>query len=53
MQITQEVREYAAKLGIEQMDTAVHQGLQEKAKEYREKATSGQTSSTVDEVMEE
>ena len=36
MKITQDVREYAAKQGI-QTDEALKKGLEEKSKEFREK----------------
>jgi len=36
MKITQDVRDYAARQGIDEIPIAIEQGLQEKAREFRE-----------------
>ena len=37
MKITHDVREYAAKQGIEAIPVAIEKGLEEKAREFKEK----------------
>ena len=37
MKITQDVRDYAKKLGIENVDVALEQGMKDKAEEFKEK----------------
>ena len=36
MKITQDVRDYAASQGIEEIPVAIEKGLQDKAREFRE-----------------